>query len=98
MAWGSLSQFAAKLEKRAHVQVEGGLRYREHEKDTARRKRLHPSSIGVAEIYINRMLKLDRAEKQDEPAPEVDPSELPVEDPLEATLGPQAFGKAGARL
>ena len=44
------------------------------------------------------MLKLDRAEKQDEPAPEVDPSELPVEDPLEATLGPQAFGKAGARL
>jgi len=67
-------------------------------KSTARRKRLHPSSIGVAEIYINRMLKLDRAEKQDEPAPEVDPSELPVEDPLEATLGPQAFGKAGARL
>ena len=50
-------------------------------RSTARRKRLHPSSIGVAEIYINRMLKLDRAEKQDEPAPEVDPSELSADEP-----------------
>ena len=33
VAWGSLSQFAAKIEKGTHVQVEGELRYREYEKD-----------------------------------------------------------------
>lgn len=34
-----------------------------------------------AEIHVNRILKLDRAEKQDEPAPEVDPSKLPADEP-----------------
>jgi single-strand DNA-binding protein len=32
-AWGKLAEFAGKLEKGAHVQVEGELRYREYEKD-----------------------------------------------------------------
>ena len=80
------------------MQVEGELRYREYEKEYGTKKAPAPVKHRVAEIHVNRILKLDRAEKQDEPAPEVDPSELPVEDPLEATLGPQAFGKAGARL
>ncbi len=35
----------------------------------------------VAEIHVNRILKLDRTEKQEEPAPEVDPSELPADEP-----------------
>jgi hypothetical protein len=35
----------------------------------------------VAEIHVNRILKLDRAEKQDEPAHEVDPSKLPADEP-----------------
>ena len=46
VAWGSLSQFASRLEKRSHVQVEGELRYREYRKSTVRRRRRHPSSIG----------------------------------------------------
>jgi hypothetical protein len=46
---------------------------------TARKKRRRP--LGIAEIHVNRILKLDRAEKQDEPAPEVDPSELPADEP-----------------
>src|SRR5215471_5910015 len=81
VAWGSLSQFAAKLEKGAHVQVEGELRYREYEKQYGTKKAPAPVKHRVAEIHINRILKLDRAEKQDEPAPEVDPSELPADEP-----------------
>ncbi|HTG59799.1 MAG TPA: hypothetical protein VMG63_10375, partial [Terriglobia bacterium] len=70
------------------MQVEGELRYREYKKEYGTKKAPTTVKHRVAEIHISRILKLDRAEKQDEPAPEVDPSELPVEDPLEATLGP----------
>ena len=81
VAWGSLSQFAAKLEKGAHVQVEGELRYREYEKEYGTKKTPAPVKRRVAEIHANRILKLDRAEKQEEPAPEVDPSEPPADEP-----------------
>ena len=81
VAWGSLSQFAAKLEKGAHVQVEGELRYRKYEKEYGTKKAPAPVKHRVAEIHANRILKLDRAEKQDEPVPEVDPSELPADQP-----------------
>ena len=81
-AWpGALSQFAAKLGKGTHVQVEGQLRYREYEKQYGTKEAPAPIKHRVAEIHINRILKLDRAEKQDEPAPEVDPSELPADEP-----------------
>ena len=81
VAWGSLSQFAAKIEKGAHVQVEGELRYREYEKEYGTEKALAAVKHRVAEIQVNRILKLDRAEKQGEPAPEVDPSELLADEP-----------------
>ena len=44
VAWGSLSQFAAKLGKGAHVQVEGELRYREYEKEYGTKKA--PAPVG----------------------------------------------------
>ena len=81
VAWGSLSQFAAKLGKGAHVQVEGKLRYREYEKEYGTKEVPAPVKRRVAEIHVNRILKLDRAEKQDEPASEIDPSELPADEP-----------------
>ena len=81
VAWGSLSQFESRLEKRSHVQVEGELRYREYEKEYGTKKAPSRVKHRVAEIHLNRILKLDRAEKQDEPAPEVDPSELPADKP-----------------
>jgi hypothetical protein len=65
----------------AHVQVEGELRYREYEKEYGTKKAPARVKHRVAEIHISRILKLDRAEKQDEPAPEVDPSELPADQP-----------------
>ena len=80
VAWRSLSQFAAKLGKGAHVQVEGELRYREYEKEYGTKKAPAAIKHRVAEIHLNRILKLDRAEKQEEPAPEVDPSELPTDE------------------
>jgi len=57
------------------------LRYREYEKEYGTKKAATHIKHRVAEIHINRLLKLDRAEKQDEPAPEVDSSELPAEEP-----------------
>jgi single-stranded DNA-binding protein len=81
VAWGSLSQFAAKLGKGTHVQVEGELRYREYQKNHGGKEVPAPIKHRVAEIHLNRILKLDRAEKQDEPGPEVDPSELPADEP-----------------
>jgi hypothetical protein len=57
------------------------LRYREYEKEYGTNEA--PASVKhrVAEIQVNRILKLDRAEKQDEPAPEADSSELPTDQP-----------------
>ena len=55
------------------------MRYREYEKEYGTKKAATHIKHRVAEIHINRLLKLDRAEKQDEPAPEVDPSELPAD-------------------
>ncbi len=80
-AWAKLADFAGKLEKGAHVQVEGELRYREYEKDYGTKKKPVPVKHRVAEIHVSRILKLDRAEKQDEPAPEVEPSEIPADEP-----------------
>ena len=59
----------------------GELRYREYEKEYGTKKAPAAVKHRVAEIHVNRILKLDRAEKQDEPAPEVDPSELPADEP-----------------
>jgi len=80
-AWSKLAEFAGKLEKGAHVQIEGELRYREYNKNRGSDADATPIKQRVAEIHANRILKLDRAAKQDEPAPESDSAELPVEEP-----------------
>jgi single-strand DNA-binding protein len=81
VAWGSLSQFAAKLEKGAHVQVEGELRYREYEKEYGTLKAPAPVQRRVAKIHVNRILKTRPRGEKDQPAPEVDPSELAADEP-----------------
>ena len=81
-AWGKLAEFAGKLEKGAHVQIEGELRYREYEEDRGQDSTDAPIKRRMAEIHASRILKLDRAAKQDEPAPEGDAGELPTEEPV----------------
>lgn len=78
--WGKLAEFAGKLEKGAHVQVEGELRYREYKKDPGSDADAVPIKRRLAEIHANRILKLDRVAKQDEPAPEGDPEDFPSEE------------------
>lgn len=78
--WGKLAEFASKLEKGAHVQVEGELRYREYKKNRGSDADATPIKQRLAEIHANRILKLDRAVKQDEPAPEGDPEDFPSEE------------------
>ena len=80
-AWGKLAEFAGKLEKGAHVQIEGELRYREYQKERETDANDAPVKRRLAEIHASRILKLDRTAKQDEPAPEGDSTELPVEEP-----------------
>jgi len=81
-AWGKLAEFAGTLEKGAHVQIEGELRYREYKKDPEPNSTAAPIKRRLAEIRANRIMKLDRAAKQEEPAPEGDAAELPVEEPV----------------
>jgi single-strand DNA-binding protein len=80
-AWGKLAEFAGKLQKGAHIQIEGELRYREYEKDLGKDSSAAPSRRRLAEIHASRILKLDRAAKQDEPAPEADATEPLLEEP-----------------
>ena len=80
-AWGKLAEFAGKLEKGAHVQIEGELRYREYQKTPEPNSAAAPIKRRLAEIRASRIMKLDRAAKQDEPAPDGDAAELPVEEP-----------------
>jgi single-strand DNA-binding protein len=79
--WGKLAEFAGKLEKGAHVQIEGELRYREYKLDRGSDADNAPVTRRLAEIHVNRILKLDRAAKQDEPSPEGGAEEFPVEQP-----------------
>lgn len=79
--WGKLAEFAGSLEKGAHVQIEGELRYREYKQDRGSDADAVPINRRMAEIHANRILKLDRAAKQEEPPSEGDSGELPIEEP-----------------
>jgi single-strand DNA-binding protein len=75
IAYGSLADFAATLKKGAHIQIQGELRSREYEKALEGKKKATVKQR-IWEIQVSSILKLDRAQRSDEPAtPE------PLEDP-----------------
>ena len=80
VAWNRLAEFAATLKKGMHLQLVGELRTRVYEKEYGNRKKFTVQQR-VCEIALQSILKLDRAERQEEPAPDVDPTELPAEQP-----------------
>jgi len=57
VVFGKLGEFAATLRKGAHVQVEGELRSRKY--DSTKKC----TEVTVWEIWVNSILKLDRAQK-----------------------------------
>jgi single-strand DNA-binding protein len=57
VVFGKLGEFAAKLTKGAHIQVEGELRSREYDSKKTGKKET------ITEIRVNSILKLDRAAK-----------------------------------
>jgi single-strand DNA-binding protein len=79
-AWGKLADFAGKLEKGAHVLIEGELRYREYKLDRGSDADNPAVMQRVVEVHAIRILKPDRATKQEESAAEADSSEVPSED------------------
>ena len=69
VVFGKLGEFAAKLTKGAHIQIEGELRSRKYESTKT------GTEVTIWEIRVNSILKLDRAAKaaaedSDEPAEE----------------------------
>ncbi len=86
VAWGRLADFAATLKKGMHVQLVGELRTRVYEKEYGNRRKFTVKQH-VCEIALQSILKLDRAERQEEPAPDVDPTELPAEQPTVPSEG-----------
>jgi len=57
VVFGKLGEFAAKLQKGAHIQVEGELRSRKYDSTKT------GTEVTVWEIRVNSILKLDRAQK-----------------------------------
>ena len=77
VAWGKLATFAATLKKGAHVQLVGELRTREYEKEYGNKKKFAVKQH-VCEVALDSILKLDRAERQEEPAPEIELADDPA--------------------
>ncbi len=80
VAWNWLEEFAATLKKGMHVQLVGELRTRVYEKEYGNRRKFTVKQH-VCEIALQSIRKLERAERQEEPAPDVGPTELPAEQP-----------------
>ena len=72
----ALADFAATLKKGAHVLIQGELRSREYDKPLEGKKKTTIKQR-IWEVHITSILKLDRAERMDETAPEQEQ----VEDP-----------------
>ena len=77
IAWGRLAAFAATLKKGAHLQLVGEVRTREYEKGYGTDQKFTVKHR-VCEISLESILKLDRAERQDEQAPDIDPADDPA--------------------
>ena len=61
VAFGKLGEFASTLKKGAHIQVEGELRSRKYLPAKVGKKQ--PDEKTIWEIWVNSILKLDRAAK-----------------------------------
>ena len=71
--WNKLADWAGTLEKGAHVEIEGELRYRDYTPAEADR------SVRVAEIHAHSILALDRSERQPVSAAELEPVDEPLD-------------------
>ena len=60
-----------------HVQLVGELRTREYEKEYGNKKKFTVKQR-VCEVALDSILKLDRAERHEEPAPDIEPADAPV--------------------
>ncbi len=75
--WGKLAAFTATLKKGAHLQLVGELRTREYEKEYGNKKKFTVKQR-ICEIALESILKLDRAERQEEPAADIEPTDHPA--------------------
>ena len=66
VVYGSLGNITAKLEKGAHVMVEGELRTREYERDIQVGKKTVKAPAMAIEVIVRSLVKLDRPAKSAE--------------------------------
>jgi single-strand DNA-binding protein len=72
ISWNKLAEWAGTLQKGAHIEVEGELRYREYTPTKSDR------SVRVAEIHVTSIFALDRSDRQPVSTPESEPADEPV--------------------
>ena len=73
LCWNKLADWAGTLEKGAHVEIEGELRYRDYTPAEADR------SVRVAEIHAHSILARDRSDRQPVSATEAEPVNEPLD-------------------
>jgi single-strand DNA-binding protein len=62
------------LKKGAHVQLVGELRSREYEKEYGNKKKFAVKQR-VCEVALDSIVKIDHVERQQEPAPNIEPAD-----------------------
>jgi single-strand DNA-binding protein len=72
----AMADFAATLKKGAHVLIQGELRSREYEKPLEGKKKTTVKQR-IWEVHITSILKLDRAERVEDTAPEQEQVDVP---------------------
>lgn len=60
MVWGKLAHFAGTLQKGAHIEIEGQLRYRTYHKEVPNGDKKVAVEITVSEVHASAIRKLDR--------------------------------------
>jgi single-strand DNA-binding protein len=60
VVWGKLAHFAGTLQKGAHVEIEGQLRYRTYQKEVPNGNKKAAVEVTVSEVHASAIRKLDR--------------------------------------
>jgi len=65
IAWGRLSEYAARLTKGTHVQIEGEIRTREYSQKAGSGKKATEVKWSITEVRVLSIAKLDRPKQSD---------------------------------
>ena len=85
VVYGALAEYASKLEKGAHLMVEGELHTREYERDFPNGKKTIKVPATAVEIVVRSVIKLDRSAKPADEQPVEGEDTAPADEPPEGS-------------